>query len=52
MNRIEWICETKVMNSEAGYYVGKEVTDEKGMGPCDRFSGYYPGGCRAVAAGL
>ncbi|MGG0845564.1 hypothetical protein [Peribacillus simplex] len=52
MNRIEWISNTIVMNSAAGYYVGKDVTDEKGMGPYDRFSGYYPGGCRAVAEGL
>ncbi|MDM5215024.1 hypothetical protein QUF94_27240 [Peribacillus sp. NJ4] len=51
MNRIEWISNTIVMNSAAGYYVGKDVTDEKGMGPYDRFSGYIREN-RAVAEGL
>lgn len=41
MNRIEWISETKVMKVAAGYFVGKDVTDEMGTEPYDRYSGYY-----------
>lgn len=35
------ISELKVLQSNAGYYIGRTITDEYGEQPYSRESGYY-----------